>query len=1033
MPKKDAGGSDTSTDVATDVGKDTGEPDTGPTACEPKTCAQIGANCGSAPDGCGGKIECGECPDGQFCGGGGTNVCGMDDCSPKSCVQTGAQCGWASDGCSMAIDCGGCAPPEACGGSAELNVCGCTPKTCSQLGVNCGTLPDGCLGTLNCGACSGGQVCGGGGTNICGTSECMPKSCAQLGAACGFISDGCSEALDCGECATPEVCGGGGLINQCGCTPKSCSQLGASCGAVDTGCGEVSCGDCAAPDTCGGGGVDNQCGCMCTLPNATTSCLAGVCSIKSCSAGWGNCDSITDNGCELDTNSNLANCGSCGHSCSFANASASCVGGTCVLGECSAGFADCDGNPDNGCEANLEADPTNCKTCGNECPAGGGTAVCVSGVCDVSDCNPGLGDCDPGVPGCETNTTSSAEHCGFCSNACTFANATGECVNSSCRIDSCNGGWGNCDTNDSNGCETNTNTAVENCGTCGNTCPTRAHATATCANGACGFTCTTGWENCDGSDANGCEINVQSSVNHCGGCGKACNLPHATPACSNGSCTVSSCDSGWGDCNGSPSDGCEVDLNNTPGYCGSCGNSCSVANGTAGCSSGSCTIASCNPGWANCDGVVSNGCETSTASDPTNCGVCNNTCNGTNGTPLCQSGTCAIACNPGFGNCNGSPADGCETNTQNNTSACGGCGQACSTNNVPSPSCVNGVCSGACASGFADCDGNKLTNGCETNISSNVDSCGGCTNVCSGNNIPTRACSGGVCTGNCASGYADCNGNKLTDGCEINTANNTSHCGTCNTPCSSNHVTPNCAGGVCNGACQAGWSDCNANKQTDGCETNIAGDVLNCGSCSNNCTNPTPPQTNSVGCSTGSCVVSQCTATYHDQNQVFSDGCECKDDGVADVCTSATLLNTLYASTVTMPSTTTYYNLVPTGDRDWFSGTIYDYGIYYSSCNYRPQIELVDPSGLLLMKVYNASSCSSTTGYACSTAEGGNSTKGVRSWQFGHSATCGDMQSIDPTPATSTYYQQSTVYRIEVYATASSTSCLPYQIKLSRY
>ncbi|PKN36301.1 MAG: hypothetical protein CVU63_16945, partial [Deltaproteobacteria bacterium HGW-Deltaproteobacteria-20] len=68
-PKKDAGGSDTSTDVATDVGKDTGEPDTGPTACEPKTCAQIGANCGSAPDGCGGKIECGECPDGQFCGG----------------------------------------------------------------------------------------------------------------------------------------------------------------------------------------------------------------------------------------------------------------------------------------------------------------------------------------------------------------------------------------------------------------------------------------------------------------------------------------------------------------------------------------------------------------------------------------------------------------------------------------------------------------------------------------------------------------------------------------------------------------------------------------------------------------------------------------------------------------------------------------------------------------------------------------------------------------------------------------------------
>lgn len=76
VPSKDAG-RDTATDVkpdtnVTDSAQDTVTEETGPTECEPKTCAQLEANCGSAPDGCGEKIECGECPDGQLCGGGGT-------------------------------------------------------------------------------------------------------------------------------------------------------------------------------------------------------------------------------------------------------------------------------------------------------------------------------------------------------------------------------------------------------------------------------------------------------------------------------------------------------------------------------------------------------------------------------------------------------------------------------------------------------------------------------------------------------------------------------------------------------------------------------------------------------------------------------------------------------------------------------------------------------------------------------------------------------------------------------------------------
>jgi len=46
-------------------------------SCTPTTCAAQGKDCGSIPDGCGGTLECGNCPDGQTCGGGGvTNVCG---------------------------------------------------------------------------------------------------------------------------------------------------------------------------------------------------------------------------------------------------------------------------------------------------------------------------------------------------------------------------------------------------------------------------------------------------------------------------------------------------------------------------------------------------------------------------------------------------------------------------------------------------------------------------------------------------------------------------------------------------------------------------------------------------------------------------------------------------------------------------------------------------------------------------------------------------------------------------------------------
>jgi len=52
------------------------------------------------------------------------------------------------------------------------------------------------------------------------------------------------------------------------------------------------------------------------------------------------------------------------------------------------------------------------------------------------------------------------------------------------------------------------------------------------------------------------------------------------------------------------------------------------------------------------------------------------------------------------------------------------------------------------------------------------------------------------------------NMNKLTDGCEINTNTDTSNCGGCGMACSTiNVATPSCSGGMCNGACNAGYAN----------------------------------------------------------------------------------------------------------------------------------------------------------------------------------------------------------------------------------
>ena len=327
--------------------------------CRRLTCGGAGANCGTIGDGCGGTLDCGSCTLPAVCGGGGTpNICGTPACTPRSCADVGAQCGVISDGCGSTINCGTCTQTNyTCGGSGTPNVCG--QGTCSATGscgsATCGFVGDGCSGSISCGTCAAGLSCIAG---TCTGSVCTKQACSAVGATCGYIGDGCGGVLNCGTCKLPQVCGGAGA-SQCGgaCTARTCTSVGANCGAISDGCGSIlECGTCPTGQTCGAGGT-NKCG-------------AGTCAATTCAAVNANCGSIGD-GC-----GSVLDCGTCpaGQSCGGGGTPNQCGAGGCVPRTCAQQNANC-GPVADGCGSLLD-----CGTCptGQTCGGGGTPSQCGS-------------------------------------------------------------------------------------------------------------------------------------------------------------------------------------------------------------------------------------------------------------------------------------------------------------------------------------------------------------------------------------------------------------------------------------------------------------------------------------------------------------------------------------------------------------------------------------------------------------------------------------------------------------------------------
>jgi hypothetical protein len=199
-------------------------------SCTPFSCAQQNITCGPAGDGCGRLLDCGSCQLPATCGGGGVpGQCGAPDaatCKPQTCTDQHLGCGLAGDGCGNQLDCGSCPTGQACGGGGVPGQCGapdggsCVPTTCVSQGIGCGPTGDGCGNLIQCGGCPTGQTCGGAGVSgQCGTppqNQCVALTCAQQGFNCGPAGDGCGHLLQCGTCSGGATCGGSGQPGVCG-------------------------------------------------------------------------------------------------------------------------------------------------------------------------------------------------------------------------------------------------------------------------------------------------------------------------------------------------------------------------------------------------------------------------------------------------------------------------------------------------------------------------------------------------------------------------------------------------------------------------------------------------------------------------------------------------------------------------------------------------------------------------------------------------------------------------------------------------
>jgi hypothetical protein len=407
------------------------------------------------------------CPAGTWCDGVSeqceTGCDGTADC------PSGSYCDTQTHGCLPApVPCpaNGCPPNTYCDGTVCQPGCqsldDCTIGECTPEGL-CAPPPLDCAFT----GCPPGDTCSP------ETLRCVPACSAgscETGAVCDADSGWCvAVAADCTAqgCPAGEACDPGDGLCKPSCSGAAPCDGGQACdvanGVCVTGCSPQ---NCAPGNHCNDQGV-----CVPGCITGTYPCPAG----EACNEAIHACVSAMPPGC--DTN--------CAFSVGLGNYCSAATGGMCVPGcdrsvGCGAGPCDlathscfredvCGIEGESECSGictDLRWDNRNCGACGVSCESDAPT--CGDGVCTTCPDYVGVASCS----GSCVNILSDPQNCGSCGNACNLPEAVEPyCVSGACVVDGCWQPFADCDHQPANGCETNTDSDVNNCGSCGHVCP----------------------------------------------------------------------------------------------------------------------------------------------------------------------------------------------------------------------------------------------------------------------------------------------------------------------------------------------------------------------------------------------------------------------------------------------------------------------------------------------------------------------------------------------------------------------------------
>ena len=453
---------------------------------------------------------------------------------------------------------------------------------------------------------------------------------------------------------------------------------------------------------------------------------------------------------------------------------------------CVDGNLDCDGNIENGCE--VDANDKHLKSCHPEISEGEVTIVV--------ECADGYGNCNS-KDECNVNLDNTRMHCGECGHLC-------ESDKPVCRFGEC---WPECEADELY---------------CNGRCLNRSDLHFTdCRPNSDEMICEAGYENCDETILNGCEVNITLSDSNCGECHHSCDTGEE---CFEGNCRK-------GTCKDETLNFCLVDghrqcLNANTGndmdHCGSCETKCSdilVKNAVpTSCEAGHCIFA-CISGYVN---VGKNN-----TADEIHCID-----------PLTDKDFCGYRLEPKPnmpGGANAPDTPPCDPEDEN-----------CKPDDTP-------------------CDNSDPDNLCtdEPDTPADDPEYEATYETCTNNDI----CQNGVCvTNNCGENQVSCIVNALNEtACIDIKSDDENHCGACGYKCSDhlvqNAISSQCENGACIYKCLPGFINVGEGNgfKTIHCIDPTTSNAY-CGAVSS--TNPGSPCEGSTICYHGKCIENNCDPGY---------------------------------------------------------------------------------------------------------------------------------------------------------------------------